>query len=119
MLKQFLMNMPAQNINTTNQITDRQNEIKDIEIEYVFLPPKEIMEILNLKKSLTHSNINLNIDNDENTAFKIIFSNYYNLLSEKNQKKGQDTPDFNKKVISLIKKKSEEESNKLFEVTLE
>merc|ERR1712217_276001 len=30
-----------------------------------------------------------------------------------------DTLDFNKKVISLIKKKSEEESNKLFEGTLE
>merc|ERR1712151_979532 len=44
---------------------------------------------------------------------------YYNSLSEKNQKKGQDTPDFNEKVTSPIKKKSEEESNKLFEVTLE
>merc|ERR1712060_99796 len=46
-------------------------------------------------------------------------SNYFDLLSEKIQKKELDIPDSNKKANLLIKKKTNEEEQKLFEVTRE
>merc|ERR1711920_832740 len=99
------MNMPGQNIKTVNQLTDGQNETKNIEIEYIFRPPKEIMEILNPKEPQTYSDIKSSIENDENTEFKIIFSNYFDLLSEKIPEKELDIPDLNEEAILLIKKK--------------